>query len=141
MRFILLLSVFFLSAVPACRAQNPLEQTNQVMDPKQLSDLNKTAADLQEEIKQHPEKAELHIRLGFTWAKLGKVGEARRSFENAVKLDPKKAIAHYMLGLIYEKQGLKAEAVAAWKACLESADGPRLRETALKHLHHLETTR
>jgi cytochrome c-type biogenesis protein CcmH/NrfG len=97
----------------------------------------KNAAELEEAVKTDPNNIELYIRLGFVYSKLEKVGDAQRAFENAVRLDPKRAIAHYMLGLIYEKKGLRDNAIAAWKACLENASEPRLRETALKHLHHL----
>ena len=138
MRFILL--AFFLAAAPVSWAQTPPGEGNKDIKQQSEQELKKTAADLEEAVKQHPEKVELHIRLGFTFTKLAKIDEARKSFETAVKLDPKKAIAHYMLGLIYEKKGLKDEAISAWKACLENADEPRLRETALKHLHHLRTT-
>jgi len=80
---------------------------------------------------------ELYIRLGFTYARLKEADEALQAFENVVRLDHKKTIAYYMLGLIYEKQGLKDKAIAAWKACLDNASEPRMRETARKHLHHL----
>ena len=106
---------------------------------RQLSaqELEKNAVALNGAIKQDPANVELYIRLGFTYAKLEKADEAQTAFENAVRLDPKRAIAHYMIGLIYEKKGLKEKAIASWTACLENAAEPRLRETALKHLHHL----
>jgi len=138
MKFILL--AFFLAAAPVSRAQTATEEGNKGIKQRSGQELKKTADDLEKAVRQHPEKAELHIQLGFTYTKLAKIDEARRAFETAVKLDPKKAIAHYMLGLIYEKKGLKSEAISAWKACLENADEPYLRETALKHLHHLRTT-
>jgi hypothetical protein len=42
-----------------------------------------------------------------------------------------------MLGLIYEKKGMKDKALAAWKTCLENTQDPRLRETAMRHIHHI----
>ena len=137
MRSVLL--VFFLAAAFVSWAQTSPGEENKHGRQQSKQELEKTAADLEEAVRQRPEKVELRIRLGFTYTRLAKIDEARKSFETAVKLDPKKAIAHYMLGLIYEKKGLKDEAVSAWKACLENADEPRLRETALKHLHHLRT--
>ena len=137
----LILLALFLAAAPVSRAQTPPTEGNKGIYQQSEVELKKTAADLEEAVRQHPEKVELHIRLGFTYTKLGKIDEARKSFETSVKLDPKKAIAHYMLGLIYENKGLRDEAISAWKTCLENADGPRLRETAIKHLHHLGTTR
>ena len=137
----LILLICLMAAAPALKAQTFPEAGNREAQLQRAQELQKTAADLEEAVRQHPESAELYIRLGFAYAKLEKTEEARKAFETAVKLDPKKAIAHYMLGLIYEKKGMKTEAVAAWKACLESADEPRLRETARKHLHHLGTNR
>ncbi len=99
----------------------------------------KNAAELEETIKKDPSNIELYIRLGFTYSKLEKADDAQRAFENAVRLDPKRAIAHYMLGLIYEKKGLKEKAISAWQACLDNATEPHLRDTAIKHLHHLRT--
>lgn len=100
-------------------------------------ELTRTAAALEEAVKLSPYDVDLRVKLGFTYTRLGKADEAQKAFESAVSLDPKKAIAHYMLGLIYEKKGLVDKAVAAWKACLENASEPRLRETALKHLNNL----
>jgi tetratricopeptide (TPR) repeat protein len=80
---------------------------------------------------------ELHVKLGFTYTRLGRADAAQRAFENAVRLDPRRAIAHYMLGLIYEKKGLKDKAIAAWKACLETAAEQKLKDTAVKHLNNL----
>lgn len=101
------------------------------------AELARTAADLEQALIMQPENVELHLKLGFTYTRLGKADDAQRSFENAARLDPKRAIAHYMLGLIYEKKGLKARAIAAWQACLDNAADPRLRDTALKHLNTL----
>lgn len=101
------------------------------------AELNKTAAELQQQLLRQPNNVDLHVKLGFTYTRLGRADDAQLAFENAVRLDPKKAIAHYMLGLVYEKKGLKDKAIAAWKACLESPAEPRLHNTARKHLHLL----
>ena len=137
MRFILL--ALFLAAAPVSRAQTPPGEENKDIKQQSEVELKKTASDLEEAVRQHPEKVELHIRLGFTYTKLGKIDEARKSFETTIKLDPKKAIAHYMLGLIYEKKGLRAQAVAAMKACRDNAADPLLREKASVHLHRLSS--
>ena len=92
---------------------------------------------LEQALILQPVNVELHIKLGFTYTRLGKADEAQRSFETAARLDPKKAIAHYMLGLIYEKKGLKAKAIASWQSCLDTAADPHMRETAIKHLNTL----
>ena len=119
-------------AVPAPPVQLP-------PPPKQLSkeELLKNAAAFEAAVKIAPEDPELRVKLGFTYAHLERADDAQREFETAVRLDPKKAIAHYMLGLIYEKKGLKAQAIAAWKACLDNTRDPRQRDTAARHLHHL----
>lgn len=101
------------------------------------AELNRTAADLEQALITQPANVEYHIKLGFTYTRLGKADDAQRSFETAARLDPGKAIAHYMLGLIYEKKGLKDQAIAAWKNCLATAAEAHLRDTALKHLNNL----
>jgi len=106
-----------------------------------LEEVKKTASGLEEAVKLHPERANLHIQLGFAYARLERTDEAMGSFETAVRLDPKSAIAHYMLGLIYEKKGLREKAAAAWEACLKNAGENHMRETAIKHLHHLSIIR
>ena len=100
-------------------------------------ELRLTASALEEAIKLKPAEVDLRVKLGFAYTRLGKADEAQRAFESAVSLDPRKAIAHYMLGLVYEKKGLRAQALAAWKACLENTQDPRMRDTAVRHIHHL----
>ena len=138
MRYLLL--SFFLAAAmpPAARAQLEEGRWNSGIH-HSVDEHIKNAATLEEAIKQDPANIELYIRLGFTYSKLEKADDAQRAFENAVRLDPKRAIAHYMLGLIYEKKGLKEKALTAWQACLDNATEPHLRDTAIKHLHHLRT--
>lgn len=124
---------------PAAQA-SPKPQGDQLPPPpKQLSraELQKNAASLEEAVRKAPEDPELRVKLGFTYAHLERADDAQREFEAAVRLDPKKAIAHYMLGLIYEKKGLRAQAVAAWQACLDNTKDPRQRDAAARHLHHL----
>lgn len=136
MRYILL-AVFLLAApIGSAHAQSIEPQAEDKV--QNVEKLKKTAANLEEALKKHPDDVQLYVYLGMTYTRLENADEARQAFEAAVKLDPKKAIAHFMLGLIYEKKGLKENAVAAWKACLENAVEPRMRETAKKHLHHLE---
>ena len=136
MKYFLLMFFLAAMALPVTRAYSDEGRWD---SGKHLSvqELENNAVTLNGAIKQDPANVELYIRLGFTYTKLEKADEAQTAFENAVRLDPKKAIAHYMLGLIYEKKDLKDKAIASWKACLETATEPRLRETALKHLHHL----
>ncbi len=119
----------FAQTQPADHEKNLTAQTT--------AELNQTAADTERQLLLQPQNIELHLKLGFAYTRLGRADDAQRAFENAVRLDPKRAIAHYMLGLIYEKKGLRAQAAAAWKACLENAHDPRLRDTALKHLNNL----
>jgi len=132
----LLISLFLAGAAPAL-AQN----TGPVKDIRLQTpaELRLTATELEQALILQPANVDLHIKLGFTYTRLGKADDARRSFETAARLDPKKAIAHYMLGLIYEKKGLKDQAIASWKACLETAAEPRLRDTAIKHLNNLSS--
>ena len=124
-----------LLASPALLAAEPHEEFND--SPEKIVQLKKDAVSLEQQVKASPKETELYIKLGFTYARLHQADDAQRAFETATTLDPKRAIAHYMLGLIYEKKGLKDKAIAAWKACLENAHEERLRETAIRHLHHL----
>jgi tetratricopeptide (TPR) repeat protein len=135
MKYILALTIAFLAA-PAI-AQNAPGTVGKDIRQQTQEELAVTAGALEEAVKLRPAEVDLRVKLGFTYTRLGKADEARRAFESAVSLDPKKAIAHYMLGLIYEKLGLREKAVAAWKACLENAAEPQMRDTAAKHLHHL----
>ena len=132
----LLISLFIAGAAPAMAQTAPAgaEKDIRLQTPAELT---MTAAGLEQALLTQPDSVELHVKLGFTYTRLGKADEAQRSFESAARLDPKKAIAHYMLGLIYEKKGLKDRAIASWKACLETAAEQHLRDTAIKHLNHL----
>ena len=93
---------------------------------------------LERALQEHPQNAELHTLLGFVFRKLERLDDAERSFTRAVSADPKKAEAHFMLGMIREKKGRAEEAKASWKACLETAKEPGMRETAKRHLAVLE---
>jgi cytochrome c-type biogenesis protein CcmH/NrfG len=107
------------------------------LPPEEAARLRAEAAALEARAATAPADAELRVRLGLAYSRLEQVDDARRAFEQATALDPRNAGAHYMLGLIYEKKGLKTQALAAWKACLEHAADPRMKETARKHIHHL----
>ncbi len=132
----LLFSLLFAGAAQAVAQTAPAgaEKDIRLQTPAELA---RTATELEQALILRPENVELHIKLGFTYTRLGKADEAQRAFETAARLDPKKAIAHYMLGLIYEKKGLKARAIAAWQACLDTAADQHMRETAIKHLNTL----
>jgi len=136
MRYLLLTFLLAASAPQAALAQAAVGRW-QSDKPLNAEELKKDISALQEAVKLNPGDTELYIRLGFAYAKLEQADDAQKAFETAVRLDPKKAIAHYMLGLIYEKKGLREKALASWQACLENAAEHHLRETALKHLHHL----
>jgi cytochrome c-type biogenesis protein CcmH/NrfG len=134
---------YLLSAVLLCCSLPAMAQTPGVPAGKDIrsqtpAELVKTAADLQQALVLQPNNVDLHVKLGFTYARLHRIDDAQRAFEDAVRLDPRKAIAQYMLGLIYEKKGMKAQAVAAWQACLDNAPDAHMRETALKHLNNLK---
>jgi tetratricopeptide (TPR) repeat protein len=133
------LSIAFLFACAAPAAAQVPQHTGpeKNITAQTLAELTQTAADLERQLLQLPENTDLHLKLGFTYTRLGRADDAQRAFENAVRLDPKRAIAHYMLGLIYEKKGLRDRAVAAWRACLENTGDPNMRNTAVKHLNNL----
>lgn len=133
----LLFSLLFACAAQATAQTAPAgaDKDIRLQTPAELA---RTATEVEQALVMQPENVELHLKLGFTYTRLGKADEAQRAFETAARLDPKKAIAHYMLGLIYEKKGLKARAIAAWQACLDTAAEPQMRETALKHLNTLK---
>ena len=132
----LIFSLLLAGAVPGM-AQTPAAGIDKDIRLQTPAELTTTAAKLELALITQPNNVEFHIKLGFTYTRLGKADDAQRAFENAVRLDPKKAIAHYMLGLIYEKKNLKDKAIAAWRACLDTAVDPHLRETAIKHLNTL----
>lgn len=132
----LLISIF-LSCTAQAWAQTPPAGADKDIRVQTPAELAKTAADLEQALARQPGSVDLHVKLGFTYTRLGRADDAQRAFENAVRLDPGKAIAHYMLGLVYEKKGLKDKAIAAWKACLATAAEQRLRDTAIKHLNNL----
>jgi len=125
---------FFLLTALLSAAPTPQQHKE---TPEVRAQLKQDAAALESQIKTYPTDPKLYIKLGFTYSRLELADDAQRAFEGAVNLDPKKDAAHYMLGLIYEKKGLKDKAIAAWKACLETTSDPRMRDTAIRHLHHL----
>jgi tetratricopeptide (TPR) repeat protein len=133
----LLFAAFLLAPAFAAADPPPPPPAHQQETPEMKEQLKKDAAALQDQIKASPSDPELYVKLGFTYARLDQADDAQQAFENAVRLDPKKAVAHYMLGLIYEKKGMKDSALAAWKACLENTQDPRIRDTAARHIHHL----
>lgn len=130
----LLFAAFLLSPALAAAEPPPHHYPESHKTPEQLK---KEAASLLQQIKASPSDPELYVKLGFTYTRLDQADDAQQAFENAAKFDPKEAIAHYMLGLIYEKKGMKDKALASWKACLDNANDPRMRETAERHIHHL----
>ena len=119
-----------LLALPALRA-------GAEVPPELREQLKKEAAQLEVQAAAAPKDAELRVRLGLTYSRLEQADEAQRAFEAALTLDPKNAGAHFMLGLIFEKKGLRDRAIAEWKACLENAADPRMKEKAAKHLKQL----
>lgn len=122
--------------VPALLAAEPPVPPRKAT-PEMRAQLTLEVADLKKQLLTSPSDPELYVKLGFKYARLDMPDEAQAAFENAVRLDPRRAIAHYMLGLIYEKKGMRDKALAAWKACLESAQDPHMKETAERHIFHL----
>jgi cytochrome c-type biogenesis protein CcmH/NrfG len=133
MKPILFAALFFIPALLA--AAPPPQQYKET--PEAREQLKKDAAALEAQLQGKIPDPELYMRLGVTYSRLEQADDAQRAFEGAVNLDPKKAGAHFMLGLIYEKKGLRDKAIAAWKACLENTQDPRMRDTAIRHIHHL----
>lgn len=133
----LIMALCFFCAAAAAFAQTAPSGQESGLTPQAAAELTRTAADLERQLAALPENIDLHLKLGYTYTRLGRADDAQRAFENAVRLDPKRAIAHYMLGLIYEKKGLRDRAVAAWRACLDNTADPGLRNTAIKHLNNL----
>lgn len=129
----ILFAAFLLT--PALLAAAPPQQYKET--PGVREQLKKDAAATEARLKTPPADPELYMKLGFIYTRLEQADDAQRAFEGAVSLDPKKAGAHYMLGLIYEKKGLREKALAAWKACLDNTQDPRMRDTAARHIHHL----
>jgi cytochrome c-type biogenesis protein CcmH/NrfG len=127
--------LLFLPAFAAAEQRRPPEP------PEVIARLKKEAAELERQAAADPKNADIFVRLGFTYARLKQPDDAQRAFETAVFLDPKRAEAHYMLGLIYEKKGQKDRALSAWRACLENAKDPAMRDTASRHIHNLTAGR
>jgi cytochrome c-type biogenesis protein CcmH/NrfG len=133
MKQVLFAVLFFAPALLAAEPPPPPHND----PPEVVARLKQEAAALEQQALANPKDTETFVRLGFTYARLKQADDAQRAFETAVSLDPKKAVAHYMLGLIYEKKGMRDRAITAWKACLENATDPQMRDTAERHLHHL----
>lgn len=132
-----LLISFLILCPGAALAQTPPPGADKDIRLQTPAELTATAAGLERDLVLQPNNVDLHVKVGFTYTRLGRADDAQRAFENAVRLDPRKAIAHYMLGLVYEKKGLREKAIAAWKACLETSTEQRLKDTAIKHLNNL----
>ncbi len=135
MKQLLFAVLFFAPALLAAEPPPPNDP------PEVVAQLRQEAAALEQQARANPKDVETFVKLGFTYARLKQADDAQRAFETVISLDPKKAVAHYMLGLIYEKKGLRDRAVAAWKACLENATDPQMRDTAERHLHRLNATK
>lgn len=131
MKKALFAALFFVPAVLAAEPPPPNDP------PEVVARLKQEAAALEQQARANPKDTAVFLKLGFTYSRLKQADDAQRAFETVVSLDPKKAIAHYMLGLIYEKKALRDRAIAAWRACLETAADPQMRATAERHLHHL----
>ncbi len=135
MRYFLTFLLLAVAAAFARAQQTPAKDISQ----QTPAELAATAADLERQLPAQPGNTDLHVKLGFTYTRLGRADDAQRAFEAAVRLDPARAIAHYMLGLIYEKKGLRDKAIEAWKACLATAKEQPMKDTALKHLNNLNS--
>jgi tetratricopeptide (TPR) repeat protein len=132
MKNLLIAVLFFSPSLLGAEPPAPPKETPEVRE-----QLKQEAARLEKLAQASPADADLQVKLGFTYARLDQADDAQRAFESAVRLDAKRAVAWYMLGLIYEKKGLKDKALAAWKTCLETAQEPRMKDTAARHIHHL----
>ncbi|MBN2137731.1 MAG: fused MFS/spermidine synthase [Sedimentisphaerales bacterium] len=69
------------------------------------------AAGFRDELKQFPDSAELHTRLGDTLASLGDFKGATEPFRRAVELEPRVLVNYYNLGRVLEFQGLYEQAI------------------------------
>lgn len=133
MKKMLFAALLFLPLAAYAQHHHPHEK----LTPEMRAQLTREATALEAQAVASPKDAEIYMRLGYTYSRLGQANDAQRAFENAVRLNPKKDSAYYMLGLIYEKKGLKDMALAAWKSCLEITADPRIKATAQKHIYHL----
>ena len=61
--------------------------------------------DAKEKVRQNPNDANAHGRLGGIYLTLGRYQEAITSLKEAIRLDPNYALAHSGLGVAYELLG------------------------------------
>lgn len=64
-------------------------------------------------VTANPEDAGLHINLGVTLAKGGRLVEAEEALARALELNPREARAAYYLGIVHQQQGKSAAARSA----------------------------
>lgn len=121
-------AVFLLSAAGPGRA---------APDARQQEQREKAAAVLEQDVKAHPDNAELWLHLGFAYRKLERMDKAQQAFEKAVSLDPKSQESLYMLALIHEKKEEKQKALQTWRQYLAVVTDPEKKDVAEKHIHHL----
>ncbi len=69
----------------------------------------------QERVRQNPNDAVAHIRLGVAYEKLGRNDEAIASYKETIRIKPDYANAHFLLGFAYERLDRYEDAVASFK--------------------------
>jgi Flp pilus assembly protein TadD len=74
-----------------------LQQANEAID---KMDFAAALAPLQKYIAQRPEEPYPHFQLGYAFAGLKRLDDAKTEFSRAIALDPKMAAAHLNLGLV-----------------------------------------
>jgi cytochrome c-type biogenesis protein CcmH/NrfG len=88
----------------------------------------------QREVAADPKNLAQWKRLAMISRHLGDEKAAEQALDKAAALDPKDAGVNFMRGLLYEKRGDAGKAAASYRACLDAAVQPKIKELCEKHL-------
>jgi len=70
-------------------------------------------------VRKSPNVPMMHVNLGWTYFRMGRIEDAFREYRIALELKPGLAEAHNNIGMIYERQNLIGEAVNEYRTALE----------------------
>ena len=87
--------------------------------------------DAREEVRNNPDDAWAHSKLGFAYDNLGKYRQAIESYKRAIEIDPDDASAHKNLGVAHTRKEDKGESTGSiWVTNQEQQYGPRTQSGA-----------
>jgi len=79
-------------------------------------------------INANPDDAGLHLGLGVTLAKAGRLAEAEGALAHALELNPRESRAAYYLGIVRQQQGKSAEARSTFERFIALAPSRYARQ-------------